>query len=349
VRVRVAKSEWSFRIDRDQSVLDAAIRAGLNLPHSCKSGNCGSCRARLIEGGIRYPNGTPLGLSASEIDDGLILLCQARAESDLVVEIFEAAAPDEVVVKRLPSRIARIEPLAHDVLAMYLKLPAAERFDFKPGQYIDVLLSRGRRRSFSIASPPHDSRLLELHVRLAPGGEFTEPLFAGRMPSALLEIEGPLGHFIYREPGRGAAAPMLLVGGGTGLAPLMSILRHVTETGLARDMTLYWGVRTERDLYAHAALESLARRGLSFRYVPVLSEPSPLWQGLAGFVHDAVLAQVADLARHEVYASGPPAMIDAVRREFTARGVDPSRLWFDSFDYAPDTVDRHRTTADTKS
>ncbi len=349
MRVTVSKSGRSFRVDRGQAVLDAALRAGLNLPHSCKSGNCGSCRARLVEGEVRYPNGAPLGLSDAEIADGLILLCQARAESDLSIETFEAAAPEEVLVKRLPSRIERIVPLAHDVAAVYLRLPAAERFDFKPGQYLDVLLSKGRRRSFSIASPPHDSRLLELHVRLAGGGEFTGPLFAGGMAGALLSIEGPLGHFIYREPCAGKAAPMLLVGGGTGLAPLMSILRHVTETGLARDMTLYWGVRAERDLYADAALESLARRTPGFRYVPVLSEPSPAWQGAAGLVHDAVLARVPDLARHEVYASGPPAMIEAVRREFTARGVDPSRLRFDSFDYAPDTVDRHRSTADTKS
>jgi CDP-4-dehydro-6-deoxyglucose reductase len=351
VRVSVSKSGLSFGVERGESVLDAALRAGLNLPHSCKSGNCGSCRARLIRGAVRYPNGAPLGLSDAEVADGLVLLCQARAESDLSVEIFEAAAPDDVRVKRLPSRIERIEPLAHDVVAVYLRLPAAERFDFKPGQYIDVLLSKGRRRSFSIASPPHDSRLLELHVRRARGGEFTEPLFTGGKAGALLSLEGPLGHFIYREPSSSepSQAPMLMVGGGTGLAPLMSILRHVTETGSARDMTLYWGVRAERDLYAHAALESLARRTPGFRYVPVLSEPSPAWAGVAGLVHEAVLAQVADLARYEVYASGPPAMIEAVRREFTARGVEPSRLWFDSFDYAPDTVDRHRTTAATKS
>jgi CDP-4-dehydro-6-deoxyglucose reductase, E3 len=351
VRVRVSKSGRSFGVERGQSLLDAALRAGLNLPHSCKSGNCGSCRARLIQGDVRYPNGPPLGLADSEIADGLILLCQARAESDLSIDIFEAAAAGELLIKCLPSRIERIVPLAHDVVAVYLKLPLAEAFDFQPGQYVDVLLSQGRRRSFSIASPPHDSRLLELHVRLARGGEFTEPLFAGGMAGALLSIEGPLGHFIYREPspGEGTPWPMLLVGGGTGLAPLMSILRHVTETGLAREMTLYWGVRSERDLYAHAALESLARRNPGFRYVPVLSEPSPAWQGDAGLVHEAVLAHVADLARHEVYASGPPAMIEAVRREFTARGVEPSRLRFDSFDYAPDTVDRHRTTADTKS
>jgi CDP-4-dehydro-6-deoxyglucose reductase len=351
VRVSVSKSGRNFSVERDQSVLDAALRAGLNLPHSCKSGNCGSCRARLLEGKVRYPNGPPLGISDAEIADGLVLLCQARTESDLSIEIFEpAVVSEELLIKRLPSRIERIVPLAHDVVAVYLKMPAVERFDFKPGQYLDVLLSKGRRRSFSIASPPHDSRLLELHVRLAAGGEFTEPLFAGRMAGALLNIEGPLGHFIYRESARDAVAPpMLLVGGGTGLAPLMSILRHVTETGLARDLTLYWGVRAERDLYAHAALESLAQRVPGFRYVPVLSEPSAAWRGPSGFVHEAVLAQVADLARRDVYASGPPAMIEAVRREFAARGVDPSRLWFDSFDYAPDTVDRHRTTADTKS
>jgi len=350
VRARVAKSGRSFGIEPGRSVLDAALRAGLNLPHSCKSGNCGSCRARLLEGEVRYPNGSPLGLSEAERADGLVLLCQARAATDLILETFEPATPDEMLAKRLPSRIERIEQLAPDVVSVYLKLPAAERFDFQPGQYVDVLLSKGRRRSFSIASPPHDSRLLELHVRLAPGGEFTGPLFAGRMAGALLDIEGPLGHFIYREPAAGMTpAPMLLVGGGTGLAPLMSIVRHVTEVGAARDMTLYWGVRTERDLYAHASLERLAGRERGLRYVPVLSEPSPGWRGRAGLVHEAVLADAIDLARHEVYASGPPAMIGAVRREFTARGVEPSRLKFDSFDYAPDTLDRQRTTAVTKS
>jgi CDP-4-dehydro-6-deoxyglucose reductase len=349
VRVTVAKSGRSFGAERGRSVLDAALSAGLNLPHSCKSGNCGSCRARLIDGEIRYPYGPPLGLTGAEIADGLVLLCQARALSDLTIETFEPVAPCELTVKHLPGRIERIVPLAHDVVAVYLKLPAAERFDFEPGQYLDVLLSQGRRRSFSIASPPHDARLLELHVRLAPGGEFTGPLFSGRMTGALLTIEGPLGHFIYRDPAAGTAAPVLLVGGGTGLAPLMSILRHIIETGRPRDVTLFWGVRAERDLYAHEALEILARRAPRFRYVPVLSEPSPAWTGLAGAVHEAVLARVADLARHDIFASGPPGMIEALRRDFTARGVEPSRLKFDSFDYAPDTLERHRRAADTTS
>ena len=155
-------------------MLEAALRAGLNLPHSCKGGNCGACRARLVEGAVAYPNGRPLGLSPAEESDGLVLLCQARAQGDLLIETFEAVSADEICIKRLPCRVERTARLSHDVMALYLKLPAVERFDFKPGQYVDVMLPKGRRRSFSIASPPHDSRTLELHVRRAPGGEFTE-------------------------------------------------------------------------------------------------------------------------------------------------------------------------------
>ena len=142
---------------------------------------------------------------------------------------------------------------------------------------------------------------------------------------------------------------MLLVGGGTGLAPLMSIMRHVVENGLKREMTLYWGVRRERDLYAHAALEELARRAAHMRYVPVLSEPSPGWAGRSGYVHEAVLGGAEPLGFYEIYASGPPAMIECIRREFPPHGADPARLYFDSFDYAPDSPARQATIADTKS
>jgi CDP-4-dehydro-6-deoxyglucose reductase len=246
-------------------------------------------------------------------------------------------------------------------MGLYLRLPAAEAFHFEAGQYIDIILAQGRRRSFSIVSPPHDARLLELHVRRVAGGEFSARLFDEDMRSALLTIEGPLGQFAYR-PG---PAPMLLIGGGTGIAPLLSMLRHAIENGLGRDMTLYWGVRSERDLYAEATLARLAaepamaradtRDGAepahpgSLRYVPVLSEPSAEWRGSRGWVHEAVLRDIPDLTPFDVYAAGPPAMIEAVRREFARRGVAASRLFFDSFDYAPDTADRQRTSADTKS
>ena len=370
MRISFSKSDLSFTVAPDQSLLDAALGASLNLPHSCKSGNCGSCRARLLQGEIHYPNGPPLGLSETETADGFVLLCQARARSDICIETHQITTPDQARIKRLPARIERALPLSHDVMGLSLRLPAAEPFRFEAGQYIDIMLSGGRRRSFSIASPPHDARLLELHVRRAAGGEFSERLFGQDPQSALLTIEGPLGQFVYQPhvatlgdavtsgfagTPTPPVAPMLLIGGGTGLAPLLSILRHVIENGIERDMILYWGVRSERDLYAHAVLESLAQRcpaegrPARLRYAPVLSEPSPDWRGSRGFVHEAVLEDIDDLARYDVYAAGPPAMIAAVRREFGRRGVAANRLFFDSFDYAPDTLDRQRMSAETKS
>jgi CDP-4-dehydro-6-deoxyglucose reductase, E3 len=346
VRISLSKSAISFDVAPDQSLLDAALGASLNLPHSCKGGNCGSCRARLLQGEIHYPNGPPLGLSETEAADGFVLMCQARARSDLCIETHEVTTPDQALIKHLPARIERASSLSHDVKGLYLRLPVAESFRFEAGQYIDIMLSRGRRRSFSIASPPHCPGLLELHVRRAAGGEFSERLFDQDPVNALLTIEGPLGQFVYRP----SAAPMLLVGGGTGIAPLLSILRHVIENGMERDMTLYWGVRSERDLYAHGALEDLAARPPArLRYVPVLSEPSPAWPGSRGFVHEAVLKDIDALDTYDVYTAGPPAMIAAVRKEFGARGVAADRLFFDSFDYAPDTLDRQRTSAATKS
>ena len=352
MRIKLSTSGSEFSVGPGQSLLDAALDASLNLPHSCKGGNCGSCRARLLQGEIYYPNGAPLGLSEDEAAEGFVLMCEARARSDILIETFEITSPEQALIKRLPARIERAVPLSHDVMGLHLRLPAAEAFRFEAGQYIDVMLSGGRRRSFSIASPPHDSRLLELHVRRVAGGEFSAPLFDADARSALLNIEGPLGQFTYR-PG---TAPMLLVGGGTGLAPLLSILRHVAENGIERDMTLFWGVRSERDLYAHGLLEKLAgrsgipaARAARFRYVPVLSEPSPAWDGARGWVHEAALESRGDLDKYDVYAAGPPAMIAAVRREFGRHGVAVSRLFFDSFDYAPDALDRQRTSAATKS
>ena len=355
MRITLSTSKVSFEAAAGQSVLDAALNASLNLPHSCKGGNCGSCRARLLTGEIHYPNGQPLGLSEAEAAEGFVLLCQARALSDLSIETFQITRADQALIKRLPARIERAVPLSHDVMGLYLRLPAAEEFRFAAGQYIDIMLPGGRRRSFSIASPPHDSTLLELHVRRVEGGEFSAPLFDDSRGSALLTTEGPLGQFVYRP----AISPMLLIGGGTGLAPLLSMLRHVIETGIEREMHLYWGVRAERDLYAQAVLEDLVARAsgagpgdgrrAALSYVPVLSEPSPGWRGARGWVHEAVLEDIGDLKKCDVYAAGPPAMIAAVRRDFGLRGVDPSRLFFDSFDYAPDTLERQRSSAATKS
>lgn len=333
MHVRIEPHGRDITVQPGQSVLDAALSAGLNLPHSCKSGHCGSCRARLLRGRIEYPRGRPLGLSDSEAAAGQVLLCQVRACSDLVVEVRLVARVGEVEIKTLPCRIERMERPAPDVMRVWLRLPAVESFSYQAGQYLDVLLDDDQRRSFSIASPPHDSQFLELHVRHAPGGAFTTPLFARTGIGALLRIEGPLGQFAYLP----SNAPLLLVAGGTGFAPIKAILRHILETHIERDVHLYWGARTANDLYEDAAVLALTAQDARLRYVAVLSQaaaPAAAHQRL-GWVHEAVLADHAELSAHDIYVAGPPALVEAARVAFAAAGALPQRIYFDSFDYAP--------------
>jgi len=324
------------------------LGASWKLPHGCKGGNCGLCKARLVSGEVHYPNGRPVGLSEAEIGSGYILLCQARARSELELELNEIRPAHERGATRLPCRIERAVPMAHDVMRVLLRRPPAVDFVFEAGQYVDVLLSDGRRRSFSIASPPHDSRLLELHVRRAGAGGFTEWLFGAAVQDALITIEGPLGQFYFREAASDLK-PLLLIGGGTGIAPLLSILRHLIENGMERELILYWGVRGTRDLYAHSTILKLRARAPHMRYVPVISEPESAWAGRTGFVHAAVLQDFAHLGAHDIYAAGPPAMIEALRCEFPSHGAALDRLYWDSFDYASDSLERQRSSAATKS
>jgi CDP-4-dehydro-6-deoxyglucose reductase len=214
-----------------------------------------------------------------------------------------------------------MQRLAPDVMGLWLRLPAIEPFAWQAGQYVDVMLPGERRRSFSLANPPHDAALLELHIRRTPGGAFSEQVFGGMREGSLLRIEGPLGQFVYRPGDR----PLLAIGGGTGYAPLKAILRSVLESGSRRDVVLYWGARTAEDLYENAWLRGLAAKHPHFHYTGVTTE----------LVHEAVLRGVAGLAGFDIYAAGPPAMIDAVRRELPRQGADPARIHFDSFDWAP--------------
>jgi CDP-4-dehydro-6-deoxyglucose reductase len=341
MRFTLRPQNRTLEVAPGQRLLDAALAAHCNLPHSCKGGNCGSCRARLLEGRVHYPRGRPLGLSAAEVAAGYVLLCQAEADSDVVVEVREVRLVTDVEIKQLPCRVERLDVLAPDVTALYLRLPAIEDFRFRAGQYLDVMLANDRRRSFSIASPPHDAGLIELHVRRVPGGEFTAQVFEALRPGALLHIEGPLGQFVYRDP-PAAAGPAILVAGGTGFAPIKAILRHVLESGSRRPLTLYWGARRAVDLYADAWVRERLAHFPWLSYVPVLSEATAAEAGRCrtGLVHEALVADVADLGETEVYAAGPPALIAALQAALPARGLPPGRLYFDSFEYAPDALAR---------
>jgi len=331
-RVYLADRPQSFEAEENDTLLAAGLRHGLALPFGCQSGGCGSCRVRLLSGEVDYAFPPP-ALSAAEQEAGYILMCLARPRSELRIALHQPPQIDSLRPRQLPVRAAQKEWLAHDVLGLTLKLPKGDGFQYLPGQYIDLLLEEGRRRSFSIANKPN-GETLELHIRVTPNGRFAN-WAAHEMPErAILRLEGPLGAFYLRED---STQPIIMVAGGTGVAPIHAMLDALLASDSRRPVELYWGARSARDLYLDAKLRSWQDTYPQFRYVPVLSEPDEGWRGARGLVHEAVLAAHPSLSGYDAYLSGPPVMVRAGKESFIAAGLSADDLYYDSFDYAFET------------
>lgn len=317
----------------DQTLLDAALAAGLSVPHGCRNGVCGACKGRVVHGEIDPGKPADHALPAAEREAGQVLLCCARARSDLVLEVPGAQAAESTAIRNFPARVQRLERLADDVMRVELQLPANESFRFRAGQYIDIVLADGARRSFSIANAPHVADMLELHVRKVEGGRFTAQVFSTLKARDILRCEGPFGDFWLRD----SAKPAVMVATGTGFAPLKGIIEHAIHTGIQRQISLYWSARVPGDLYLDALVRNWeAHRSLpGFRYVPLVTGEAPGWSGRRGRVTDAVLADHADLSGVEVYACGLPAMVDTARTRFTGeRKLPPDAFYADAFTFA---------------
>lgn len=326
---RASGREFSAR--PGESVLDAGMRHRVYLPYGCRQGSCGHCKGRLVAGEVHYPAGAPV-LSEQEREAGIALLCQAEPAGDITIDVPELDPMVLPPARRLPCKVMKLQRLCHDVMGVWLKLPDAQRPPFLAGQYLDILQDDGTRRSFSIANAPHDDRFLELHIRQVEGGEFTDYIFEDLRERDILRIEMPLGSFFLRED---SPRPMILMGGGTGFAPLKGIIEHALHIQHAAPMHLFWGVRDQRDLYLGELPHQWAGTAAHFQYSPVLSEPAqdPAWHGATGWVHDAVVAAYPDLSAYDVYMSGPPVMIDAARTAFVAHGLPEARMFSDAFEY----------------
>ena len=334
--IRTDPAGHVFAAAPGETVLAAAIAQGIGLPYGCRNGSCGSCTAMLLAGEVDYPSGRTEALRGQPA--AACLTCQAVPRSDLVLRVAELETVADLQARILPCRVAEKQPLNHDVMRLRLKLPAGQRLQFLAGQYLEFLLPDGRRRAFSMANAPHDDALLELHLRRVPGGAFTEHVFDALQERAVLRVQLPLGTFVLRES---SPRPILMVAGGTGFAPIKAMIEHAFASQLERPIALYWGVRSRRDLY----LRELPARWAEahpgrFRWTPVLSQPDADWNGRTGWVHQAVLADHPDLAAHDVYLSGPPAMVEAGRAAFEAAGLPIEQLFSDAFEYAADSRSR---------
>ncbi len=336
--VTIKPSGRAFTVAAGETVLEAAQRAGVALPYSCRAGVCGSCKATLLEGECIYPRNPPVGLNASAIARHAVLLCQAVPASDLLLEAREVPSVAEMARRQLDVVVAQKWRLAPDVVGLrLLPAPGERRLRRLPGQYLDVLLDDGRRRPFSIANGPQPDGAIELHVRHVSGGGFTSYAADTLQVGDTLRIEGPLGTFVPRED---SERPMLFMAGGTGFAPIKAIVEHFIALGTRRPMHLYWGARSSADLYLRGLAESWVHEAHNLRFRPVVLDPQQACGLRCGLVHEAVLHDLPDLSTFDVYMSGPPEMVDAGRQFFVDAGALESRLYFDSFDYAPDVLEQ---------
>ncbi|MEW8429821.1 MAG: 2Fe-2S iron-sulfur cluster binding domain-containing protein, partial [gamma proteobacterium symbiont of Ctena orbiculata] len=265
-KVQVAPSGHEFSVESGEKILDAAVRQGVNLPYGCRNGFCGDCQASLTQGSVDYPDGRPPVMADNS--EGICYTCQAVPASDLAIEVVEIAQSRDIPIRTMPCKVDRIERLNEDVIRLYLKLPEGERLQFLAGQYLNFILQDGSKRAFSIANAPHDDDFIELHIRHVSGGLFTDLLFSGMKEKTIMRIEAPLGSYYLREE---STRPIILMGGGTGFAPLKGIIEHAFQIGIQRPMHLYWGVRSRSDLYLPELPQRWAAEHDNFNYIPVLS------------------------------------------------------------------------------
>ena len=332
--ITLEPGQQTFEAQTDECILDAALRQGVLLPHGCRDGACGSCRGKVLHGTVDHGRTSPQVLSEAERAAGFALFCCATPQENLIIEASAARRPTDIPVLTLPARVEKLTLVAPDVMLVELRLPAGERFNFLPGQYIDILLKDGRRRAFSLANAPHDDARLQLHIRRIDGGYFTGQVFTTLKERDLLRIKGPQGSFFLREE---STKPMLFIAGGTGFAPIKAIIEHALASGIARPMTLYWGARRSEDLYLKALAESWAGQNSDFRFIPVLSEAEAGWQGRTGLVHRAVMQDLTDLSGYQAYVCGSPAMIAAARHDLVEHGGLPAEEFLsDAFTFAAD-------------
>ena len=335
-QISVEPSGHVFEAKKGEPILDAALRQGLILPYGCRSGACGACRGEVLSGQIDHGKTQDFALSDADRAAGFALFCCASAQSDLHIKASEIREAQGIPIITLPAKVQKLTRAAPDVMLVELKLPASERLQFLAGQYIEILLKDGLRRAFSLANAPHDDSSLQLHVRLIPGGKFTEHVFNGLKERDLLRINGPHGGFFLRED---SEKPMLLIAGGTGFAPIKAIVEHAIAEKSQRTITHYWGGRGTADLYLLNLAEQWPQTHPNIRFIPVLSDSpeSAKWLGRTGLVHKAAKQDFPDLSAHQVYVCGSPAMVAAARRDFVGQCHLPENEFFaDSFEFASD-------------
>jgi propane monooxygenase reductase component len=343
--VRLEPVGIDFEVDEDETVLSGAFRQGLMLMHGCKEGQCAACKSFLLDGEVDLDRYSTFALNEFEENEGWTLLCRAHALTDLEVELInydEEILRSGVPMRTLQTRVAAIDELTHDIRRIELEVTDGESLTFHPGQYVDISIpgEEGHHRSFSMANTPTDAGRLEFMIKLYPDGHFSGLLADGSIAVGdELEVKGPYGVFTLRKNEN----RLLYIGGGAGMAPILSHLRALAEQGSERDAVYYYGARNEGDLFHLDELKQLGESLPAFRFVPALSEQEDWGEGECGLITDVVARCEDDLSDAEAYLCGPPPMVDAAIDTLLAKGMDESRIHYDKFTTTEESEETSRT------
>jgi propane monooxygenase reductase subunit len=328
--VRLEPVGIEFEVDEDETILRGAFRQGLMLMHGCKEGQCAACKSFLLDGEVDLEKYSTFALNDFEKEEGWTLLCRAHAETDLEVELInydEDVLRSGVALQTVTMKVDTIEELTSDIRRLVLS--GDEHIEFKPGQYADITIpGTDDVRSFSMANLPGGE--LEFMIKLYPDGKFSGLLANGELSEGdEVEVTGPFGVFTLRQSER----PLLFVGGGAGMAPILSLLRSMVEKGVDRKAIYYYGARTEADLFHLEELAELAQQLPNFTFVPALShlDDAAEWDGARGMITDVVSDAEKELGEVDAYLCGPPPMVDAAIEMLDANGVPENRVYYDKF------------------
>src|SRR5713226_9796858 len=334
-KVRFQPVGIEIEVNEDETVLNAAFRQGVSLTHGCREGQCSACKSFLIDGDLEMEKYSTFALPEYESEEGYVLLCRSHAYSDLEVELINY---DEDILRlgipivTLQTTVEEIEPLTHDIKRLVLKIVEPGRMIFAAGQYADIRIpGSDEHRAYSMANTPRTKDRLEFIIKVFPGGRFSGLLEGGISVGQELEVKGPYGVFMLREKSN---SDIICIGGGSGMAPLWSLLNDMAERGIERKATYYYGGRTRKDLFYLDRLQQLAERLPGFRFVPALSMATPEdeWDGETGLITEVLMASLTDgQTKTQAYLCGPPPMIDAALPVLARKGISEDRIFFDKF------------------
>lgn len=332
-QVRVQPFERAFECAEGETILAAALRQGLYVRYGCKHGGCGTCKGLLVDGDVKEA-GSTFALASSERTEGWILLCASLPSEDCVIDVSSMELTEEEFLAgdqlgSLLTEVETIQPLTPDIRAVRLRLVEPEAVTFVAGQFVNVEIpGSGEVRSFSLANPPSEAHRIDLIVKLLPGGRFSQLLAGTLRVGDRLRVYGPLGQLKVRLSHR----RILMIAGGSGLAPILSMLSDLTCKGNTRPVILFFGARRPEDLYYVDRIARIQEAMPALEFIPSLSDAWPEdWRGETGFVTDAVARRLPSLEGYDAYLAGPPPMIDAAIPLLLARGVRARNIYFDAF------------------